>query len=539
MKESAFDQRVKPVKSEGAPRALLRFVFVCRPELPVIPRQMQSLRTHRTFFWSSQSINVIAKTLVVLIFILCLVNIGYLGGHIVKEKHSTPFSLIPPQDQRLTTIHVVKEHPLFPVVRVDDEFSAEDASYSVSDSEEDDDEEEEENVVEEEDIKQVIRSGDGPGDDEREQMEKLDLTPDDAASKESSDREVTDNDDDDEKKQKPATDLLSIIDLLAANHTLTHGKHQVLSLLYEAGVKGLDTETIRQLPYWSQISNLFYSSNRRPVIHGLESCETYRQTVPLEDRYLGVAGLFNSGTNALSFLLRQNIIMPQKAQWQVPWGKHRLERIRHNHTAPNMDHLDKKHVLPIVIVKEPFSWLQSMCKSPYETRWKHSAGHCPNLVPNQFELKRFPVLQGHKTVPVRVFFSENQTIYWDSLVSFYNEWYRLYYDVQYPRLIVRFEDLLFAPEELLQAIADCAGADLASTIAYKTESSKEHGSQTNLVGAMIKTGTGAGRFNNMTKDDLDYVEQFIDKELMTTFDYMPSVSAAKLTLSPEGAALTV
>lgn len=418
-----------------------------------------------------------------------------------------------------------------PIIVVDDTFSAEDASYSVSASE---DEEE-----------RVKTKDTAAADEQKEQVEvELDEeTPDDSTRgsqanrgenttnlEDSSERIVEDDnleevqagDDRSKDDDNDESTVFQLLDLMGSNATDLVYKRNIFSLLLDAGIDSLDFATIRQLPDWKQVSALYYSSNRRPVIHGLDTCDMYRQSVPVDQRYVATAGMFNTGTNALSFLLAQNIMTEIKPQWQVPWSKHRLLRISANHTAPNMEQFNRKNVLPIVIVKDIYTWLQSMCRSPYEARWKHGAGHCPNLIPNEYDLKRFTMLKDHKTVPVKVQFSETQAVYWGSLVSMYNDWYREYTEADFPRLMVRFEDLLFAPEDLLQAVADCVGAELRSSIVYKTESSKQHGSQTTLIGAIIKTGTGRDRLSNMTQADLDYVDRTVDEELLTAFDYTRS-----------------
>ena len=492
--------------------------------VPSVPARLNTSK------WRRPPIQALAKLLSLLVVTSCLINISFLGRHLgVQQPHThaaSPFSSL----QRGRPDPEVHDDPnaniSLPIVFVDDKFSAEDASYSESESEDEEEVELENevlpfttNATQNETVPINITSIHllllRNGSDQTLQYEikpRLAIVEDDNATVNGDGKEETDDDPD-------GSMTLPIVDLLASNLTVLVGKHRVFSLLLEAGIDSLDLTTIRQLPEWDQISSLYYPSGQRPIIHGLDSCDTYRRTVEMDQRYLATAGLFNTGTNALSFLLRENIMMNKKAQWQVPWSKHRLLRISGNHTAPNMQRFNRSNVLPIVIIKDIFTWLQSMCKSPYEAHWKHNDGHCPNLVPNQWDLEQFAALQGHSTVPVRVKFSENQTIHWDSLVGLYNEWYREYYDATFPRLMVRFEDLLFAPEEMLQAIADCVGAELAPNIVYNTKSSKDHGSQTNLVGAMIKFGSGRGRLHNMTSEDVQYVNDALDKQLRTTFDY--------------------
>jgi hypothetical protein len=89
-------------------------------------------------------------------------------------------------------------------------------------------------------------------------------------------------------------------------------------LLIEAGMdqqSALSRSEILQLD--EQIENL-YGSNI--VVAGSEDCISYRSTVPLDQRIVAVAGMFNTGTNLLDNQLRKNIMnLTQPNLWQVPW----------------------------------------------------------------------------------------------------------------------------------------------------------------------------------------------------------------------------
>ena len=46
---------------------------------------------------------------------------------------------------------------------------------------------------------------------------------------------------------------------------------------------------------------------------------------------------------------------------------------------------------------------------------------------------------------------------WDSLAHVWSDWYGQYFHADYPRLIVRFEDLLFNVKEMANTICECVG----------------------------------------------------------------------------------
>jgi hypothetical protein len=94
------------------------------------------------------------------------------------------------------------------------------------------------------------------------------------------------------------------------------------------------------------------------------------------------------------------------------------------------------------------------CRFSYQARWHHVQQHCPNLVPNAADLDLFP----HQSDSIPVNVKYNPPVQFKSLVHFWSEWYRQYLDADFPRLIVRFEDLQFHPKEMIDIVCQCAGA---------------------------------------------------------------------------------
>jgi hypothetical protein len=113
------------------------------------------------------------------------------------------------------------------------------------------------------------------------------------------DAAVSDNSVDDEEDLKP---ILRILEL--AGHDIHN-----------------DKEIKRpSLPKWSKI----FEAYGPPNVLGLESCQAYLDSVEPNKRTLGVAGLFNTGTNLLYALLDTNCRNNQAThsryntiQWQV------------------------------------------------------------------------------------------------------------------------------------------------------------------------------------------------------------------------------
>jgi hypothetical protein len=211
----------------------------------------------------------------------------------------------------------------------------------------------------------------------------------------------------------------------------------LIELLKDAGVYDtLHPQERAELPTWQHVTNLYGDQVR---IVGKERCETYRTKVKLQDRKIGVAGLFNTGTNLLDIHLQRNVHGVENL-WQVPWGKHRMAEVKSNHTAKDMSKYHKENVLPIIIVRDPLAWLQSMCKSPYAAHWRHEAHHCPNLVPNYQDRAHFKNVK--EVFSVKVNFDANSHYAFDSLAHLWSEWHQQYLDADYPLLFSMYSVLL-------------------------------------------------------------------------------------------------
>lgn len=151
---------------------------------------------------------------------------------------------------------------------------------------------------------------------------------------------------------------------------------------------------------------------------------------------------------------------PRHAWLQVPWGKHYPASHRGQHETKTDKVVPYTNSLPLVAIREPYMWMQSMCRHHYEAWWPHSARHCPNLIATRAELMQLPLLrqkygyakdddEKEYLVPMSIKYADTDYVHL-SLAHHWSEWYRLYIDADYPRIMVRFEDLLFYGEEITE-----------------------------------------------------------------------------------------
>ena len=292
----------------------------------------------------------------------------------------------------------------------------------------------------------------------------------------------------------------------------------------------LPEHTNQPIPTLSDIASQYGS---RPIIHNLESCSTFRSSIPPMHRMMGVAGLFNTGTNYLAALLENNCHIARRTSHerfypfreQVPWGKHntplahRGQHLAKGNGGANWS-LNYTWVMPVVIVKDPFHWMVSNCRHAYFL-WEHDDFHCPNVtvmgedgrvVPNSFVVN-----------------FAKETRHLTSLVHFWNEWYGEYNDqsASYPLVYIRFEDLVFHTEFVVRSLCDCIGGTAPSehpAFVYLEESAKSyakvHSGASGFVDAMLRYGNPDMRLEGWTAIDYKYAMENLDGELMSKFGYL-------------------
>ena len=274
-------------------------------------------------------------------------------------------------------------------------------------------------------------------------------------------------------------------------------------------------------------------------ILGLETCPIFQKTIEGKKRTLAVAGMFNTGTNLLTQLLVTNCYIKDKVKaygWdyhgiriQVPWGKHSPSYFRLQHKArKGANGVDHEVVLPAVMIKDPYTWMGSLCRHHYAALWKHTNKHCPNLVANNDD----SFVNNGQIIPAIVKYTPTNVTTHTSIAAIWNDWNNNYVhytntreDDTFPRLMIRFEDILFRTKETVTQVCNCAGGALYNEQKFKyiTDSAKgsqiAHQGAQGLLQAILFYGNITNRKHGFTKEDLDYAAIALDKELMDIFSY--------------------
>jgi hypothetical protein len=227
-------------------------------------------------------------------------------------------------------------------------------------------------------------------------------------------------------------------------------------------------------------------------------------------------------------------------------------------------------ILPVVAVRDPYSWMQSMCRHGYTANWLHTNKHCPNLIPNEFDFTMLESLQhddniitpnmlddadytdddnpeagftmNTTVIPVTVEY-KSLTINHTSLAHMWNDWYLDYVQAEFPRIMIRMEDLVFHTRNVTEQICTCAGGRLRNTTFHYIKKSAKEGElhefqyETTMLDAMIRYGsaTHQDRTRGMTRQDMEYAQGVISKDLMNIFDYQyPQIENEGATRTSRG-----
>ena len=174
-----------------------------------------------------------------------------------------------------------------------------------------------------------------------------------------------------------------------------------------------------------------------------------------------------------------------------------------------------------------------MCRNNYVVHWDGDGYnntkrlHCPYLVPDNAAHKD---KHGDSVSVVVQYKPKTNFSHHKSLAHLWNDYYQGYNEAisSYPRLIIRYEDLIFHTSEVVKSICHCTGGRLKSddgSIEYSVESTKngQHGHRaqiTGLIQSLVKYGHKKSRLNMLKETDEAFAREAFDRKLMEEFGYV-------------------
>lgn len=311
----------------------------------------------------------------------------------------------------------------------------------------------------------------------------------------------------------------------------------------QVNTTGYSDEFLRDA--WSRAQDLYYNRNGEkehsgPVIFGLETCEEFRRKAGTNAQ-VGLAGLFNTGTNALNTNLQNNLGIPnntinehikrgiynRNGFWtEVPWWKHNVLTSEYRNRTTN-----KESWMPIVMVRDPLFWLHSTCKAPYNIKW---VGQKPGGRSKDINLNGKCPNPGQEITYQMIFANPRKTVKYKGLIHLWNEFYQEYLKADFPRLIVRFEDAIFHLPQIVQHIQECVGAySKHDSLQVQAGYAKRHGNTagTSLLKVMLKALDKQARWESskLTLEQRQDIRRTLDPELMKILHYKMPSDAAQFT----------
>ncbi|KAH8062647.1 hypothetical protein JL722_3574 [Aureococcus anophagefferens] len=276
-----------------------------------------------------------------------------------------------------------------------------------------------------------------------------------------------------------------------------------------------------------------------PIVDGLERCAAFR-AASSDARRPAVAGLFDAGTNQgskeseipnfkgsylgrtnlLAKLLRANCVLPRECAGVATRGapghadasavEAEIALFAAFHGTRKGDRLLAgcapflPQVLPVVVAKDPLAWVGSVCREPYALRFASGACAAVGDV-------AAPWPAGPRT--------------YASLFDLWAAWHGEYLDAATPRLLVRYEDLLWRGEATVAAICACVGGDMTPTFDAVAASAKDGGrghadkARTSRGDALRRYGNATLRRAGLSEADLAALARLPDARLLRRFAY--------------------
>ncbi|KAI2514086.1 hypothetical protein MHU86_470 [Fragilaria crotonensis] len=182
-----------------------------------------------------------------------------------------------------------------------------------------------------------------------------------------------------------------------------------------------------------------YGTGARIV--GLDTCAHYRRLLEEGDgASITVRGLFQNRVSIFSQLMQKNCELKEDDTFTDMIYHVDVENHFPLRTFPNT-------VLPIVVVEDPLPWMANVCRErPHELELETTLrSNCPAL--DEAVLIRYPTF--HNTTTHK------------SLAHLWNDWYEPWLSQHLgPRLLIRAEDVMLFPQELVESVCKCLGGRL-------------------------------------------------------------------------------
>ena len=142
----------------------------------------------------------------------------------------------------------------------------------------------------------------------------------------------------------------------------------------------------------------------------------------------------------------------------------------------------------------------------------------------------FPRHKKSKYIPAHAKYLAGLKVKYDSIAHLWNEWYREYANTtEFPRLIVRMEDILFRAEEVVPTICHCFGGTMSNSLGpnelrYYSDVANQNPGVDNVKGSgllrsIMTYGNKTLRRQSYQAVQFEAAKEVLDPSLMKLFGY--------------------
>ena len=207
-------------------------------------------------------------------------------------------------------------------------------------------------------------------------------------------------------------------------------------------------------------------------------------------------------------------------------GKHNPAGVRMKYAAQDHEFTNQTAVLPVVTVRHPITWLNALCNHGYSLHWSHDTALCDST------------LQLDHIVEAKFGYT-NQSVVYDSLIDVWRNWNLQYFqENKYPLVMIRLEDIVYRPKQVVTEICHCIGGELYSDKPFSVfENSMNDGNghgehrSDGILSAFVKFAKPVKEWRQkFSSNDWVVIDKVLqdDKGLLSAFNYlMPNVWRGK------------
>lgn len=222
-----------------------------------------------------------------------------------------------------------------------------------------------------------------------------------------------------------------------------------------------------------------------------------------------VVGQFNTGTNLLGKLMNLNFPHAQHVPRSFYYWKHAKPTLL---TQAYRESLKGHKIVPLIMIRDPLSWLWSVHKAPYNYR------DCTN----KLDWLSNPCAMSREHARMGPGFQYIGPVKLANLQAHWNEWTRDYLHMQdfgfHDAVLVRYEDLVLQTEVELSRIGGVLGLGNPAPFRQLQSPAKAHGASGGRQNALrkLKTKPYMGLFK---PGELEMTCDRLDKSLTQRFHY--------------------